>query len=233
MGFSSRRPPLSPPVRLHHEHPWDVTPSEAVAIQRELAEHVRFEPLSADIETVAGVDVSVREDRVRTALVVLRLSDLEVVDQATWEGPVAFPYVPGLLSFREMPAILPALERLTGEPDVFVLDAQGYAHPRRLGLACHLGVLLDKPSIGVAKTRLVGRYDEPGPEKGERSPLVHRGETIGSVVRTRTNVNPVFVSVGHRATLEDAVGLTLRCATRYKLPMPTHLAHRLSKHGAL
>lgn len=220
-------------MHLYHEHPWDVTPSEAVTIQRDLAEHVRFERLPSRIETVCGVDVSVREDRVRAALVVLSVPDFDVVDQATWEGPVVFPYVPGLLSFREMPAVLPALERLSVEPDVFMLDAQGYAHPRRFGLACHLGVLLDKPAIGVAKTRLVGHYDEPGPEKGERAPLVHRGETIGSVVRTRTSVNPVFVSVGHRATLEDAVGLTLRCATRYKLPMPTHFAHRLSKHGTL
>lgn len=233
MGEDPLCPSLLPTVHLYHDHPWDVTPSEAVALQRALAEHVRFEPLPPAIGTVAGVDVSVREDRVRAALVVLALADLEVVDQATWEGPVAFPYVPGLLSFREMPAVLPALEQLTTEPDVFLLDAQGYAHPRRFGLACHLGVLLDKPAIGVAKSRLVGHYDEPGPEKGKRSPLVHRDETIGSVVRTRANVKPVFVSVGHRATLEDAIGLTLRLATRYKLPMPTHLAHRLSKDGAL
>jgi deoxyribonuclease V len=220
-------------VTLHHAHPWDVTPREAVAIQRDLAEHVRFEPLPTTIETVAGVDVSVREDRVRAALVVLALPDLEVVDRATWEGPVVFPYVPGLLSFREMPAVLPALEQLTVEPDVYILDAQGYAHPRRFGLACHLGVLLDKPAFGVAKSRLVGRHDEPGVEKGERSPLVHRDEVIGRVVRTRAKVKPVFVSVGHRATLDDAVELTLRLATRFKLPMPTHRAHRLSKYGAL
>lgn len=220
-------------MHLYHEHPWDVTPTEAVAIQRDLAEHVRFEPLPDDLDTVAGVDVSVRGDRVRTAIVVLRMEDLEVVDQVTWEGPVAFPYVPGLLSFREMPAVLPALDELSTEPDVFILDAQGYAHPRRFGLACHLGVLLDKPAIGVAKTRLVGKHDAPGMEKGECTPLLHSGETIGSVVRTRTNVNPVFVSVGHRATLDAAVALTLHCATKYKLPMPTHLAHRLSKHGSL
>jgi deoxyribonuclease V len=220
-------------MRLHHEHPWDVTPREAVAIQRDLAGHVRFEPLPPDLETAAGVDVSVRGDRVRTAVVVLRLEDLEVVDQVTWEGPVAFPYVPGLLSFREMPAVLPALDRLSTEPDVFMLDAQGVANPRRFGLACHLGVLLDTPAVGVAKTRLVGRYDEPGPEKGETAPLTDGGAPIGAVVRTRTGVKPVFVSVGHRASLRTAVALTLRCATRYKLPMPTHLAHRLSKNGSL
>ncbi len=218
---------------LHHEHPWDVTPTEAVAIQKELAGLVRFEPLPEDLGTVCGVDVSVREDRVRAALVVVRLEDLEPVDTATWEGPTAFPYVPGLLSFREMPAVLPALERLSTEPDAFMLDAQGYAHPRRFGLACHLGVLLDKPAIGVAKTRLVGRHTEPGPAKGDLAPLEHRGESIGAVVRTREGVKPVFVSVGHRASLRTAVALTLRCATRFKLPMPTHLAHRLSKYGKL
>ena len=224
-------------MRLHHTHPWDVPPKDAVAIQRRLAERVRFEPLPP-LRTVCGVDVSVREDRARAALVVLRLDDdperdLEPVDQATWEGPVAFPYVPGLLSFREMPAVLPALEKLSAEPDAFVLDAQGLAHPRRFGLACHLGVLLEKPAVGVAKTRLVGRHAEPGPEKGDAAALTHRGETVGRVVRTRAKVNPVFVSVGHRCTLEDAVALTLRCATTYKLPLPTHLAHRLSKYGTL
>ncbi|MEM1041664.1 MAG: endonuclease V [Bacteroidota bacterium] len=220
-------------MRLHYEHPWDVTPKEAVALQRDLAALVRFKPLAEDIATACGVDVSVRGDRVRAALVVLRLADFEVIDQATWEGPTAFPYVPGLLSFREMPAVLPALDTLTTEPDVFVLDAHGYAHPRRFGLACHLGVLLDKPAIGVAKTRLTGRYDEPGPTKGDLAPLTDKGEPIGAVIRTRENVKPVFVSVGHRASLRTAVKLTLRCATRFKLPMPTHLAHRLSKYGAL
>lgn len=213
-------------------HPEDISAQEAVALQRELVNQVREEPLPP-LETVAGVDVSVREGRVRAALVILSLSDLEVVDTATWEGPVAFPYIPGLLSFRELPAIWPALRRLSVEPDVFLLDAQGRAHPRRFGLACHLGVLLDKPSVGVAKSRLVGRYEEPGPAKGDASELVHRGEVVGQVLRTREGVNPVFVSVGHRTTLADAVDLVLRCTTRFKLPLPTHLAHRLSKYGKL
>ena len=220
-------------MKLRHEHPWDVAPKEAVAIQRDLAEHVRAEPLPDQIGTVCGVDVSVRGDRVRTALVVMTLPDLEVVEHATWEGPVAFPYVPGLLSFREMPAILPALDRLTVEPDVFMLDAQGRAHPRRFGLACHLGVLLDRPAIGVAKTILVGKHEPLGETKGSAADLVHRGEVVGRALRTREGVKPVYVSVGHRATLDDAAALALGCATRFKLPMPTHYAHRLSKHGAL
>lgn len=220
-------------MKIYHEHPWDVSPTEAVAVQRALAEHVRIEPLPAEVETVCGVDVSVRGGRVRTALVVMRLSELEVVEHAVWEGPVAFPYVPGLLSFREMPAILPALDRLAVEPDVFMLDAQGLAHPRRFGLACHLGVLLDKPAVGVAKTILVGRHGPLGERKGSAADLVHRGEVVGRALRTREGVKPVYVSVGHRATLDDATALTLSCATRFKLPIPTHLAHRLSKYGTL
>lgn len=220
-------------MRLHHEHPWDLAPRDAVALQRALAERVRTEPLRAEVETVCGVDVSVRDDRVRAALVVVRLPGMEVVEHATWEGPVAFPYVPGLLSFREMPAILPALGRLTVEPDVFMLDAQGRAHPRRFGLACHLGVLLDRPALGVAKTILVGEHDPLGERKGATADLVHRGEVVGRALRTREGVKPVYVSVGHRVTLGEAVALALACATRFKLPIPTHLAHRLSKHGVL
>ncbi|MDX1421119.1 MAG: endonuclease V [Rubricoccaceae bacterium] len=221
-------------MTLHHAHPWDVSPREAVAIQRDLAPRVREAPLDLDaVETVAGLDVSVREDRVRAAVVVLCLPDLTVVDQAVWEGPVAFPYVPGLLSFREVPAILPALDRLIASPDVFMLDAQGRAHPRRFGLACHLGVLLDKPALGVAKTILVGRHGPLGEAKGSAADLVHRGEVVGVALRTREGVKPVYVSVGHRVTLDDAAALALGLATRYKLPMPTHLAHRLSYKGAL
>jgi len=218
--------PPSPP------YPPGLSPEGAVALQRELEGGVRQQPLPA-VKTVGGVDVSVRGDRVRAAIVVLSLPGLEVLDSATWEGPVAFPYVPGLLSFRELPAIWPALDRLQETPDVFLLDAQGRAHPRRFGLACHLGVLLDAPAIGVAKSLLVGRHGPLGEEKGSTADLVHRGDVVGRAVRTRRAVNPVYVSVGHRTTLDDAVALVLRCATRFKLPMPTHLAHRLSKEGRL
>lgn len=219
---------------LHHAHPWDVSPSDAVAIQQRLAPLAREEPLDLDaLETVAGLDVSVREDRVRAAVVVLRLPALAVVDEAIWEGPVAFPYVPGLLSFREVPAVLPALEKLRVEPDVLMLDAQGRAHPRRFGLACHLGVLLDRPALGVAKTILVGRHGALGEAKGSTADLVHRGEVVGRALRTREGVKPVYVSTGHRITLDDATALTLALTTRYKIPEPTRLAHRLSYRGAL
>ena len=221
-------------MTLHHVHPWDLTPKEAIAVQHQLAPYVQEVPLNgARLRTIAGLDVSVREDRVRAAIVVLRIDDFAVVDQAIWEGPVAFPYVPGLLSFREIPAILPALDRLQALPDVVMLDAQGRAHPRRFGLACHLGVLLDRPALGVAKTILVGRYQDLGESKGSTADLVHRGEVVGQAVRTREGVKPVFVSVGHRCTLDEAVALTMRGAMKYKLPEPTRLAHRLSYKGTL
>ena len=214
---------------LHHEHNWDVTPEEAVAIQKELAGQVREEPMDRPPETVAGVDVSIRGDQAQAAISVLRFPELEVIDEAIWRGPVAFPYVPGLLSFREMPAILPALKQLSVEPDLFMTDSQGRAHPRRFGLACHLGVLLDWPVVGVAKSRLTGRHEAPGTEKGAAAPLLDDGEQIGTVLRTRTNINPVFVSVGHRITLREARQITLDCSPRYKIPEPTRAAHKLSR----
>ncbi|MEL7361855.1 MAG: endonuclease V [Bacteroidota bacterium] len=225
------------PLPLRHAHPWDLAPREAIEVQRKLAPEVRVEPLHAQPSTVVGLDVSVRGDRVRAAGVVTETEGWTPLATAIWEGPVAFPYVPGLLSFREIPALLPVLDDLATQrgsmPDVLMLDAHGLAHPRRFGLACHLGVLLDRPALGVAKKRFVGTYDEPGPDKGTLSPLMHQDEVIGTVLRTRTRVKPVFVSVGHRITLEEATALSFRAAMRTKLPEPNRLAHRLSYRGVL
>lgn len=212
-------------------HDWDVTPKEAVALQHSLRERVVIEPLVIKVQLIAGIDVSVKDNRARTAIVVLDLENLSLVDSVTWEGPTVFPYIPGLLSFREIPAILPALELLSETPDAIMLDGHGLAHPRRFGLACHLGVLLDMPSLGVAKSRLTGTYTEPGKTKGESSTLTNKNDILGAVLRTRTNVNPVFVSVGHKMALADALRLTLATTVRYKLPEPTRLAHHLSKRG--
>jgi deoxyribonuclease V len=215
---------------LHHAHPWDVTPKEAIRIQKRLANAVRPMALDEPVETVAGVDVSIRSGMAQAAIAVLQLPDLDVVDSAIHRCDVPFPYVPGLLSFREMPAILPALEQLTVRPDVLMTDSQGLAHPRRFGLACHLGVLLDWPVLGVAKSRLTGEPAGPlATEKGARVPLVDEGKPIGVLLRTRTDVNPVYVSIGHRLTLDDAVGITLDCSPRYKIPEPTRQAHKLSQ----
>ena len=220
------------PLPLRHDHPWDVSPDEATALQTRLAPEVEAAPLPDDVETVAGVDVSIRDDTAQAAVAVLRLPDLEVVDRAVHRCDVPFPYVPGLLSFRETPAVLPALERLSTTPDVLMTDSHGRAHPRRFGFACHLGVLLDRPTLGVAKSILVGTPEgELPPEKGEHVPLIDDGETVGRVLRTRTEVNPVYVSVGHRLTLDDAVALTLDCSPRYKIPEPTRQAHRLSRES--
>jgi len=215
---------------LHHAHPWDVAPKEAIGIQKALADAVRAEPLSDPVETVAGIDVSIRDDTAQAAVAVLQLPDLDVVDSAIHRCEVPFPYVPGLLSFREMPAILPALEQLAVQPDVLMTDSQGLAHPRRFGLACHLGVLLDWPTLGVAKSRLTGEpAGDLATEKGARVPLVDEDEPVGVLLRTRTDVKPVYVSIGHQMTLDDAVRITLDCSPRYKIPEPTRHAHKLSR----
>ena len=214
---------------LHHAHAWDLTPKEAIALQRTLAQQVREEPLGRPVETIAGIDVSIRGDLAQAAVVVLTYPGLETVDRAIHRATVPFPYISGLLSFREVPVILPALEKLTVRPDVLMTDSQGRAHPRRIGLACHLGVLLDWSALGVAKTRLTGHFEALGVEKGSQAPLIHRGETVGVALRTRTNVNPVYVSVGHRMTLPEAVEIALACAPKYKIPEPTRRAHHLSR----
>ena len=211
---------------------------EARAIQDRLAPKVRAcslrETFDRPVRTVAGIDVSIRGDRAKAAVSVLELPDLNVIGEAVYACKVPFLYVPGFLSFREMPAILPALGRLLQDmgalPDVLVTDSQGYAHPRRFGLACHLGVVLDRPAFGVAKSILTGTPDgELSPEKGSTVPLVDEGEPVGVALRTRANVNPVYVSMGHRITLEEAVDLTLRCSPRYKIPETNRHAHRLSQ----
>ncbi len=212
-------------------HSWHLSPTEAQALQRKLARQVRFE-VPERMETVAGLDVSVRGERGRAAVVVWQVATQQVLESMTIDGVVSFPYMPGLLSFREVPLLLEVLARLSTTPDVLMVDGQGVAHPRRCGLATHLGVLLDHPTVGVAKSRLVGHHAEPGPEKGSWVPLYDQGEVIGAVVRTRTGVRPVYVSVGHRMTLEAAVALTLRCTTRYRLPEPTRLADLLSRQRA-
>ena len=214
-------------------HRWDVSPDEAIAIQRRLrAGLARGEQITLDqIHTVAGVDASYRETG-RAAIAVFSFPDLELLEEVTATRETPFPYIPGLLAFREGPVALAAYERLTIQPDLLLFDAHGYAHPRRMGLASHLGVYLNRPSIGCAKSRLTGKYEEPGPEPGAWSPLVSRGEEIGRVVRTKAGVKPIFVSVGYRITLPLAVEVVLRCVRGYRLPEPTRIADRLTKQGA-
>jgi len=217
-------------MNLSISHRWDLSPAEAKALQVELAERViaetTFDP--SGVQTVAGVDVSIRKGVARAAVVVLKLTDLKPVDCAVSEAPATFPYIPGLLTFREGPIVLRALERLTIWPDLLIFDGQGMAHPQRIGLAAHMGVILDHPSIGCAKSRLTGTHAEPGDEVGDWEPLTDDGEVIGAVVRSRAGVKPLYVSIGHRVDLVTAINLVLQCTRGYRLPETTRYAHRVA-----
>ncbi|HRK95148.1 MAG TPA: deoxyribonuclease V [Rhodospirillales bacterium] len=214
-------------------HGWSLSVREAIDLQSRIAGGVVREDRLGEVRLVAGVDVAYdrrgRSGIARAAVVVLSFPDLSVVEQAAVEVAVEFPYVPGLLTFREAPAAIAALERLSARPDVLLCDGQGLAHPRRLGFAAHLGLFLDAPSVGVAKSVLIGTYEEPGPAKGDWSPLMDKGEVIGAALRTRAGVRPIYVSIGHRVSLPTAISLVLACTTSFRLPQTTRAADRLSK----
>lgn len=213
-------------------HSWEVSTQEAIAIQRELAPQVvRSDTLPA-IRRVAGVDIGFENNGTitRAAVVVLEAESLAVLEQAIARRPTSFPYVPGLLSFREIPAALEALAELQQAPDLVLCDGQGFAHPRRFGLACHLGLVTDIPCIGVGKTRLIGEHAPVPPERGAWSPLMHDGEIIGAALRSRAGTKPIYVSIGHRVTLETAIHQVMACTPRYRLPETTRRAHRLASH---
>jgi deoxyribonuclease V len=217
-------------MKVKLQHPWDLTPTEAIAVQQQLRERVIREDRLARPTRIAGVDVGFEDSGriTRAAVAVLDFPTLEPLEQAVALQPTRFPYVPGLLSFREVPTILQALYRLKLLPDLLLCDGQGLAHPRRFGLACHLGLLADIPSIGVGKTRLIGRHGAVPEEKGSWVPLIDRGEEIGAVLRTRRGVKPIYVSIGHRISLPTAIDYVLAATTRYKLPETTRAAHRLA-----
>ncbi|MCA9907178.1 MAG: deoxyribonuclease V [Anaerolineae bacterium] len=214
-------------MELDKLHKWNLTPGEAIALQKQLAQQLIGNlPLDLDaVRLVAGVDVSVKDNVSQAAVVVLSFPELQVIETVTARQPTPFPYIPGLLSFREGPVLVDAFEQLTLEPDVFIFDGMGRAHPRRIGIAAHMGLWLKKPTIGCGKTHLVGRFVEPEASKGSYSPLTDRGETLGVVLRTRDNVKPVYISVGHLAELTTSIELVLRCTTKYRLPDPIRAAH--------
>jgi deoxyribonuclease V len=209
-------------------------PKEAIALQERLSRKViRKSGINIrDVVTVAGVDTHYRDSLALAAVVTIRLADLETVDFATAVKRVSFPYIPGLLTFREGPAILDALNNLAIKPDLLMFDGQGISHPRRFGLASHIGLLLDMPTIGCAKTLLWGHYEEPGTEKGSYSHLKDGDETIGAVVRTRSRVKPLFVSIGHRINLQDSISIVLKCCRRYRLPETMRRADKLARKEA-
>ena len=211
-------------------HDWNLTPRGAIELQKELRERVRVVPLGARrVETVAGADISFNKfsEIVYAGVVVLSLPSLEVIEEVGVVSETRFPYVPGLLSFRESPSVLEAWSKLKTEPDGVMFDGQGIAHPRRIGIASHVGLMLDRPTLGCAKSVLVGKYDEPLTERGAWSPLIDKGETIGAALRTKARVQPVFVSPGHLIDLEGAIELTLQCDGGYRQPEPTRRAHLL------
>ncbi|MDN3552183.1 deoxyribonuclease V [Halomonas almeriensis] len=216
-------------------HDWNLDPGEAIALQKQLAARVERQDRLAEVTRIAGVDIGFEQggEVTRAAVVVLAWPPgadgaFERVEQVVHREPTRLPYIPGLLSFRELPAALAAFDRLTSSPELVMVDGQGLAHPRRLGVASHLGLWLDRPTIGIAKSRLCGHHVEPGNERGDRVPLVHKEETIGAVLRSRAGVKPVFVSSGHRISLPTALDWVVACLGRTKLPEPTRLADRLA-----
>jgi deoxyribonuclease V len=226
-------------LRVREVHGFDLAPAEARRLQEELAGCVEEgPPLEVGrVRHVAGADVSTQDGVAYATVAVLDFPGLSVVEVRGFEAPLRFPYIPGLLAFREVPAVIGALRAVETPVDALICDAQGRAHPRRMGLACHVGLFVDGPTVGCAKSRLVGGFREPGEEKGSVSDLVHAGEVVGRVVRTRRRVSPVFVSVGNRIDLDSAVELVLACCSRYRLPEPTRQAHnaanRLRREGQM
>jgi deoxyribonuclease V len=216
-------------MQFPERHRWDLDPAQARALQKALAGELDLSQRVTSYRTVAAADVSYNKNdpTLYAAVVVTDARSFEVIERVGVVAEATFPYVTGLLSFREAPPVLEAFRRLETRPDVVICDGQGTAHPRRMGLACHLGLWLGLPTVGCAKSRLCGRYEEPGPTRGDRSPLVDKGETVGSVVRTRDRVRPLFVSPGHLCDLESAVSVVLATTVKYRLPVPSRLAHAL------
>ena len=214
-------------------HAWNLQQSEAIALQRELAKRVVREDRLGEVHHVAGVDMAINEENgmARAAVVLLTYPALEVVEQHIYEEPVRMPYIPGLLSFRETPSILGAFALLKQQPELVMVDGQGIAHPRRLGIASHLGLWLELPTIGCAKSILRGEFDRAalGEEVGSWVPLIDKKEVIGAALRTRAHTNPMFISLGHRISLETSLRYVLACSRGYRLPEPTRLADKLSK----
>lgn len=206
-----------------------MTPREAVELQKSLRERVRLAPLRKPIKTIAGADISFNKFSpvVYAGLVVMRLPSLEVIEEVGVVSETQFPYVPGLLSFRESPSVLEAWAKLKIEPDAVMFDGQGIAHPRRVGIASHVGLIINRPTLGCAKSVLVGKYEEPAEERGNWTELIDKGEVVGAAVRTKTKVQPIYVSPGHLIDLEGAIKLTLECDGGYRQPEPTRRAHLL------
>lgn len=210
-------------------HNWDLTPEEAARVQMELRQHLILTWDQRPVATIAGVDVSIKTESARAAIVVLRYPELTPFAAVTADAPLLFPYIPGLLSFREGPAVLAAWSKIQNKPDLLMFDGQGIAHPRGIGIASQMGLWLERPTIGVAKSRLYGRHAEVGPQRGDRAPLLEKnGNVIGAVLRTREKTNPLYISPGHLIDVEHATQFALTCSAGYRLPEPTRWAHKVA-----
>lgn len=225
----SRKPPDKGSVDIKELHPWNVTPKEAVEIQRRLQPRVTLRNRLQPVRYVAGTDVSssLADGTVWAGVVVVAYPGLEPVETRWARGNTSFPYIPGLLSFREIPILVSALKKLKTVPNLILCDGQGIAHPRGMGLATHLGVLANCPTIGCAKSRLVGTYSGLAQEKGATAELVHSGKVVGMAARTRKMVKPIYISAGHHITLKQSIRIVLRCCPKYRVPEPIRMAHHL------
>jgi deoxyribonuclease V len=219
-------------MKIANLHRWDLSPTEAKKVQLKLAQQVVYENEIEQINFVAGIDVGFNLKRKisKAALALLSYPNLNFIEATEAELTTVFPYIPGLLSFREIPVIIEALKKVNQQPDVILCDGQGIAHPRRFGIACHIGVLTGIPTIGVAKSRLIGEYHSLGLKKGSTVPLKHGDEIIGSVIRSRANVKPLFISIGHKLNLEKCLEIVWTCITKYRQPETTRWAHRLASY---
>ncbi|MBD2432261.1 MULTISPECIES: deoxyribonuclease V [Fischerella] len=218
-------------MKISQRHAWTLSVEEAIAIQEQMqTEVITSDQLQQPVQYVAGVDMGFEADGTisRAAVAVLSFPELELQETSLARRPTSFPYIPGFLSFREIPAVLDALEKIKITPDLILCDGQGIAHPRRFGIACHLGIIVDIPTIGVAKSLLVGKHQELPDTRGSWQPLTHKGEIVGAVLRTRVGVKPVYVSSGHRISLPTAIDYVLRCTPKYRLPETTRIADKLA-----
>ena len=220
-------------MKIKPLHDWNLSAQQAVELQKQLAyEVITEDKLDEPVKTVAGIDLGydAKNETSRAVCVVLSFPELELLESAEAILPIQFPYIPGLLSFRETPVAVKALEKLQTAPDLILCDGQGIAHPRRFGIACHIGLLADVPTIGVAKSLLVGKFETPGEMRGSISPLIYRNEQVGAAVRTKDKVQPIYVSAGHKISLATAIDYVLKCAPKYRLPETTRLADKMASY---
>lgn len=206
-------------------HSWEVNPQEAIKIQKDLKSNISLKKSFSKINKIAGADVSYYQNKMIAGVVIFEFPNLKIVERQSFISTVNFPYIPGLLTFREGPSLLAAFKKIKNDPDIILFDGQGIAHPRRMGIATHLGLFLDKPTIGCAKSKLSGKYTSVGEEKGDYTLLKEGKEVLGVVLRTRRKVKPIFISPGYKIDLSNSIEITLKCIVKYRLPVPVREAH--------